>query len=237
VEPLLAPPEATALPTSLPSPTSDPLTGFQICTPLADILLEDLPRLISDGYHPPPVYYSDARHPAIDIAFYNWKGHRQIGGTPVQSVLPGRVTAAEVDTFPMGNVVIVETHAEQIPEDIRAALGMAADKSLYILYAHMQEDSLRVSTGQPVTACQTLGQVGKTGNTLAAHLHLETRLGPVGVSFIGFQGYLEDATVQEKTNYRTWATSGQFLHFDPMRLLMFEIGLTPTPGGLPLPGD
>lgn len=217
-------------PTLPPSATPDPLDGFQICTPLNDILLEDLPRLISDGYHPPPVYYSDERHPAIDIAFYNWKGHRQIAGTPVQSVLPGWVTAAEADTFPMGNVIIIETRAEQLPPELRAALDMADDRSLYILYAHMQADSLQVSLGQSMSACQTIGQVGKTGNTLAPHLHLETRLGPPGASFDGFQGYIEEATIQEKRNYRTWTTSGQFLHFDPMRLLMFYIGVTPTPG-------
>ena len=78
------------------------MPAFQICTPVADILLEDLPRLISDGYRPPLLYYSDARHPGIDIAFYNWKGYRQISGAPVQSVLPGRVALAEKRDVPSG---------------------------------------------------------------------------------------------------------------------------------------
>lgn len=248
----LVSPTQPALPTTdaglLPSPTLAPLTltptlaaptlentpipqemAWKICTPLADILLGDLTRLISDGYHPPPVFYSDARHPAIDIAFYNWKGIRQIAGTPVQSVLPGRVAVAEKDSFPFGNVVVVETDPGLIPEAVKQKLGIAAARSLYLLYAHMQDDSLRVTLGQTVTACQTIGQVGKSGNTLAAHLHLETRIGPPGVQFAGFELYTKTASRQAQDNYRRWATSGDFRHFDPLRLLLYDLGYVATP--------
>jgi murein DD-endopeptidase MepM/ murein hydrolase activator NlpD len=211
------------------TPTPSPLEGFRICTPLADILLGDLPRLTSDGYHPPLSTRSDARHPGVDIAFYNWKGHHQIAGFPIQSVLPGRVALAEVNTFPFGNVVVVETQSQQIPAAVKEKLGIAEDRSLYLLYAHMQDDSLRVALGDVVTPCQTLGQVGKSGNSGQAHLHFENRIGPPGVQFVGFAAYTDEATQAEKDNYRRWATSGEFKHFDPLRLLLYEFGYDPTP--------
>ena len=218
-----------ALPSSTPLPIISPLEGYRICSPVAEILLEDLLLLISDGYHPPPLTRSDARHVGVDIAFFNWKGYHQIAGAPVQSVLPGRVAAAEVDTFPFGNVLIIETQAQQLPADVRAALGMDAGQSLYLLSAHMQEDSLRVMLGEAVTACQTLGRVGRTGNSGQAHLHLETRQGAPGSQFIGLAYYTDAATQAEMENYQLWATSGEYKHFDPLRLLLYEFGYKPTP--------
>lgn len=233
---VLAPvrPTAAPLPTAtLPEmpvavqvePTQAP---FQVCTPIAEILLADLPRLISDGYHPPPSPRSDARHPAIDIAFYNWKGFQRIAGMPVQAVLAGQVAAAEADSYPFGNVVIVETKAIHFSQDLRAALRLEPDQSLYLLYAHLQEDSLRPKLGDFVTACETLGRVGRTGNSGAAHLHLETRSGPGEVTFEGFSYYSPAASKTDKENYRRWATSGEFRHFDPLRLLLWELGYSPT---------
>jgi murein DD-endopeptidase MepM/ murein hydrolase activator NlpD len=214
---------ATETPTEVPTAPA----GFSICAPLKDILREDLPRLISDGYHPPPRSRPDDRHEGVDIAYYHWKGLGPIAKTPITSVLAGKVAAALKDTFPYGNFVIVETPGEAIPEEIREALNISTGQSLYLLYAHMEEDSLQVSLGDSVSACQIVGAVGRTGNTQAYHLHLETRLGPPGASFDSMSNFTDSATDEEKRNYRLWRVSGKYVHFDPMELLLYGLE-TPT---------
>lgn len=210
---------AVVLQPSIEAPTLPP--AFHICSPLYDILLEDLPRLVSDGYHPPPRARADDRHHGVDFAYYHWKGGGPIAGTAVQSVLAGRVAMALEGTFPYGNVVIVETAGENLPEGLRAALSIPEGQSLYLLYGHLQEDSLKVHLGDPVLACQVVGAVGRTGNTDANHLHLETRLGPSGTTFTGMSAFTDTATDDEKRNYRLWRISGKYQHFDPMRLLLY----------------
>ncbi len=211
-----------------PTPSPDPLSEFQICSPLAGILIRDLPRLVSEPYDPPPMG-SDARHQGVDFAFYNWKGHRFIDGTIIQSVLPGQVAAALNDTFPFGNLVIIETRSDQLPQDVKQTLQIPEDRSLYLLYAHMKDESLLVQLDEVVKPCQAIGAVGKSGNTLASHLHLETRIGPPGARFTGFSAFVDSASDADKKNYRLWRISGQFLHFDPMNLLLIELGMPPTP--------
>lgn len=238
--PTLAPTQAMHTPTATlrivdggnespsPTPSPDMLSGFQICSPLADILIQDLPRLISEPYDPPPMG-SDARHQGVDFAFYNWKGHRRIDGTIIQSVLPGQVAAALNDTFPFGNLVIIETRSNQLPEDIKQTLQIPDDRSLYLLYAHMKDGSPFVGLNDVVNPCQPIGAVGRSGNTLASHLHLETRIGPPGARFTGFSAFVDSASEADKRNYRLWRISGQFLHFDPMHFLLFEFELPPMP--------
>ena len=83
-----------------------------------------------------------------------------------------------------------------------------------------------VALGEEVAACEPVGFVGKTGNTQAAHLHFETRVGPAGMRLDGFTLYTETASEQEKKNYRLWSISSQYLTFDPMRLLLFPFTQT-----------
>jgi murein DD-endopeptidase MepM/ murein hydrolase activator NlpD len=197
--------------------------------PVKDILRGPAP-LISDGYHPPPRTRPDDRHEGVDIAYYHWKGLGPIAKTPITSVLAGKVAAALKDTFPYGNFVIVETPREAIPEEIREALNISTGQSLYLLYAHMEENSLEVALGDQVTACQVVGAVGRTGNTQAYHLHLETRLGPAGATFDSMSNFTDQATEDEKRNYRLWRISGKYQHFDPMRLLLYGLdGILATP--------
>jgi murein DD-endopeptidase MepM/ murein hydrolase activator NlpD len=214
------------------TPTNIPtaVAGFSICAPLKDIIRDDLPRLISDGYNPPPRTRPDDRHHGVDFAYYHWKGGGPIAGTPIQSVLAGRVAMALEGTFPYGNVVIVETSGDAIPEEIHTALNISTGQSLYLLYAHMEESSLQVAPGDLVTACQVIGAVGRTGNTEAYHLHLETRLGLSGTTFEGMSAFTDEATDDEKRNYRLWRISGKYQHFDPMRLLLYGLdGALVTP--------
>ena len=77
-----------------------------------------------------------------------------------------------------------------------------------------------VKLGDIVARCQGLGKVGNSGNTDAAHLHLEMRRGPSGVIFTGMSGLLPEISSEEKAQYKLWRTSGLFLHFDPMTLLL-----------------
>ena len=222
-------PSATALPTNSPTQTSTPTSTitltptpvFQICSPVAAVTLHDLPKVVSDPYTGPPPG-SDQRHEGTDFAYYRWKEGGAIRGTPVQAVLAGKVAMSLADTFPYGNVVIIETPWDLLPADLVEKLEFSEDKSLYLLYAHMEDIPL-VTLGDEVAACQPLGAVGSSGNAIAAHLHLETRTGPPGVVFLGMARFVEDATPEEKENYRVWRVSRKFLHFDPMLLLMFEI--------------
>ncbi len=205
-----------------PTATARNVANFFVCSPIQNIPPEDLPRLVSEHYHPPPMG-SDDRHQGVDFAYYHWKDRSPIEGTPLQAVLGGRVAAALEDTFPYGGLVILEAPAETLPEKLKETLEIPEGKSLYLLYAHMQKDSLVVALGQEIEPCQVIGAVGKTGNTEAAHLHFETRTGPPGVQFEGMSYFTETATKEEKRNYRRWRLSGDFLHFDPMRLLLYGI--------------
>lgn len=58
------------------------------------------------------------------------------------------------------------------------------------IYAHLRQGSVRVGPGDTVTCGQAIGQIGSSGCTTGAHLHLETR--PLGgaytTAFDPFQG-------------------------------------------------
>ncbi len=221
----------TPTPTVLPTPeTGDQFTANIICSPLRGVLRADLHRFIADPYRPPPMG-SDDRHQGVDFSFYNWKTLGRIEGRAVQAVLPGQVTAALEDTYPFGTLVIVETPGERLPRMLQQTLGIPEGRSLYLLYAHLQLNSLRVKLGDEVRVCQQLGNVGRSGNTEAPHLHLEARHGPPGVRFMGFSAYVPKASPEERASYFLWRTSGQFLHFDPMLLLSYGITpyVSPTP--------
>lgn len=143
-------------------------------------------------------------------------------GEPIQAVLPGVVASALHDLYPYGNMVMVETTSAQLPAEVVLSLGFRPGESLYTLYAHL-DASPTVNLGDPVVACQLLGEVGMTGNTELPHLHLETRLGPAGSVFESMRYYDTRATLEELAAYELWRTSGVFRHFDPMRLLSLPL--------------
>jgi murein DD-endopeptidase MepM/ murein hydrolase activator NlpD len=210
---------ATVVPTATiqPSPTSAP--AFTVCSPLEPHPLEILPEIISDPYRPPPENRKEERHHGVDFAHYRRGDLLSIEGVGVQSVLPGRVAASLVESYPYGNVVIIETTVQELPTGLAMRLGMNGSDSLYVLYAHLQEPPL-VSLGERVSACQAIGKVGKSGNAGGVHLHLETRLGPPGISLPGMRYYKIEATSEERDAYVRWRTGGEFRHFDPLELLL-----------------
>jgi murein DD-endopeptidase MepM/ murein hydrolase activator NlpD len=191
-----------------------------LCSPLASDPLADLPQIISDPYRPPPPHH-DERHQGVDFSYYRRNGRTSIEGVGVQSALAGKVAAAVQDSFPFGNLVMIETPYVDLPSSLAQKLGMAPGESLYVLYAHMGKPP-EVGMGDRLVACQPLGVVGKTGNAGVAHLHLETRLGPPGATFASMRYYDVHAAQQEKDNYVLWSMSGVFRHFDPMDLLAWE---------------
>ena len=148
----------------------------------------------------------------------------------MQAVLPGRVAAVIHDRLPYGNMLIIETTTDAIPFELLSALQMGEEESLYLLYAHFGH-SPEVKLGEMVQCGQVIGEVGKTGyNIVNPHLHLEARLGPPGVTFDSMAFYTTSATELEMTNYQRWRTSGEFRHFDPLRLFEFEKNYPiPTP--------
>lgn len=218
-------PPATAVP--LPSSTVSP-PPFQLCSPLDGWRLEDLPKLISDSYRPPPPG-SDDRHQGVDFTYSLFvTGLHSIEGVIVASVLPGWVAASVSDSFPYGDLVIVETPRDWLPADLVERLAIPEGESLYVLYAHLQDKPM-AELGQLVAACTPLSRVGKTGNTEAAHLHLETRLGAAGARFPVMSAFMEGTTAEQRANYVRWRTSWEFRHFNPLLLLAPQAIPTPTP--------
>ena len=142
-------------------------------------------------------------------------------GVGVQSVLPGRVAAALPDTYPFGNMVIIETRYEELSPELLQRMPVSPGESLYSLYAHLQAAPL-VALNDPVLACQQIGAVGTSGNSVEPHLHFETRLGPPGATFASMRFYKANATQEEREYYTLWSTSGIFRTFDPMALLALQ---------------
>ena len=214
--PLATPQQAFIQPSPIPTNAPTPIP-FRICSPLDIHDLDELPEITSDPYRPPPPGREE-RHHGVDFSYYRRGERTTIQGVGVQSVFSGRVVAAIADSFPYGNVVIIETVYEDLPPELAAELEIPPGESIYTLYAHMDQAPL-VALGDPVLACQALGQVGKSGNAAEPHLHLEMRLGAPGAEFSSMGFYKADDTAEERSNYVLWRTSGEFRHFDPMRVL------------------
>jgi murein DD-endopeptidase MepM/ murein hydrolase activator NlpD len=185
---------------------------------LVDDALQVLPEIVSDPYRPPPPGREE-RHHGVDFAYFNRHERASIEDAGIQSVLNGWAAVALPDTFPYGNLVIIETPAAWLPPELAARINLGGAQSLYVLYAHMKSAPLIVP-GSAVEACQALGAVGRSGNAGGAHLHLETRLGPPGMRFASIGYYLAKSTPEERENYLLWRTSGTFQHFDPLLLLL-----------------
>jgi murein DD-endopeptidase MepM/ murein hydrolase activator NlpD len=213
----LLPSEEVEFVTSTPTPAS----RLQQCSPLKMHALESLPSIISGPYDPPPMGKDD-RHHGVDFAYWIFGERTTMQGELVQSILPGVVRMVLDDRFPYGYTVMVETQTADLSPSLITSLGFEQGESLYTLYAHLDFYPL-VELGEVVEACQQIGEVGLSGNTDIAHLHLETRIGPSGTIFESMMFYSTRATISEMENYRLWRTSGVFRHFDPMTLLLTDL--------------
>jgi len=198
---------------TLPTPTSTP--ALQACSPLEDHTWSDLREIVTNPFDPPPPG-KDSGHHGVDFAYYRRGNRLSIEGVPIQSVFPGKVAAVIHNRPPYGNMVIVETPGVGLAD----FLGMVPGESVYLLYAHMRTDPL-VTLGQDVICGENLGEMGNTppGWSSNPHLHLEVRIGPSGREFSSMAYYDNSITLEEKSNYELWRTSGIFRMLDPMRLL------------------
>jgi murein DD-endopeptidase MepM/ murein hydrolase activator NlpD len=201
--------------------SGSPDSQFKLCSPLVLHALEDLPAIISSPYDPPPAGKDD-RHHGVDFAYWEFGERTTMQGELIQSVLPGVVRMVLDDRFPYGFTVMVETQTADLPPSLVTRMEFEQDESLYTLYAHLDDYPL-VKLGDVVEACQLLGEVGLSGNTDIAHLHLETRIGPIGTVFESMMFYSTSATIAEMENYKLWRTRGVFRHFDPMTLLLADL--------------
>ena len=82
-------------------------------------------------------------------------------GTPIDAIADGTVTYAAYDSG-FGYHVIIDHNIN--------------GQKVQSLYAHMLAGSMKVVVGQQVTVAQELGEVGNTGHSTGAHLHLEVHL-------------------------------------------------------------
>jgi murein DD-endopeptidase MepM/ murein hydrolase activator NlpD len=222
------------------------LDSAQICSPLSDFKLPELGAIVSNPFAPSTV--PDARdggHHGVDFAYYT---HPETGkamlGTSIQAVLPGKVAAVTNNRPPYGNMILIETPLEDLPENVKVLFTSypeptpsavethlscpptgilstgwdTAHPSLYTLYAHMQSPA-EYPVGEVIGCGQVIGAVGTSGSSVNPHLHLEMRYGAGGASFASLAHYSADATAGEMAAYCTWRVSGAFQLIDPLKVL------------------
>ncbi len=206
------------------SETSKPVDReiTQLCSPLEGHTFQDLFEIVTDPYNPPPMG-RDERHQGVDFSYYQRGDRDSIEGVVIDSILPGVVVGSFDNQVPYGNMIMIETRVDDLPEVIVELFSLKENNSLYHVYAHMLEPP-DLLIGEPVECGQPLGLVGSTGyNIINAHLHLEVRTGPSGSVFEEMSFYNTQATVLEMENYRLWRMSGVFQHHDPMMLFERDV--------------
>jgi len=129
--------------------------------------------------------------------------------TPLpQMLIPANLTCPQPET---NNPALLNADQGIFSPDDQPA------RSIYILYAHLQGPP-DFTPGEQVQCGQRLGLVGKSGNALHPHLHIEIRVGPSGMRFGSLAHYDNSATQAEMASYCTWRVSGIFQLVDPMAL-------------------
>lgn len=88
-------------------------------------------------------------------------------GTAIQAVADGVVSSVTTNTWGLGHSVVID-------HQINGQL-------VQTVYAHMIAGSIRVVLGQEVKVADQVGQVGSTGISTGAHLHLEINVNGVPV--------------------------------------------------------
>jgi murein DD-endopeptidase MepM/ murein hydrolase activator NlpD len=213
-----------------------------MCSPLDDFTLQTLPKIITQPYKNPPPG-DETLHHGIDFSFWTYGQLKTMTGLKIFSVLSGTVAGITLNKYPYGNMVIVETSLDALPQDLISQLQAptpaptlpytgplscpqypqnptwdTSKRSLYLLYAHMKDAPL-VKIGDHVSCGQQLGVVGNTGDSSNNHLHFETNIGPSGARFNSMGHYSAGMTAEEIANYCIWRVSNLFQLFNPMKLL------------------
>lgn len=231
--------ETTLTPTPTVTPSPTPI--FQASSPLAGFSLADLAAIVTNSFQAPRPGWDNGHH-GTDFAFYRYGTLTGMESIPVLSVLPGQVAASVHDRPPYGNMLIIETPVDGIsasilspdlqatpfiqasstpltcPADTFIPIANQSGFSYYLLYAHLKNPP-GLLVGEQVQSGQEIGEVGNTGNSGNPHLHLEVRLGPVGMRFAGMSHYNAAASQEEMKNYCSWRVSGNFRMLDPMEFL------------------
>jgi murein DD-endopeptidase MepM/ murein hydrolase activator NlpD len=230
----------TVASTARPSPS--PTATLRVCSPLQGIPIDQIAAAVTNPYNPPPPG-SDDPHAGADISDLIPGSQMARPGMPIQAILPGQVAMAQTNRFPFGSAILIETPLDQLPPAMVVGLHLpaplsapppksaltcpegvlkpawdAARRSLYVLYAHMQA-APEEKPGDRETCGQIIGKVGKSGNALNPHLHLEVRVGPAGARFTSIAHYDNSATLEEMAGYCAWSVGGQFQVIDPLTLL------------------
>ena len=217
-------PLPTATETLVPSPTPIPLT--ELCTPLADHDLARITSYISNAYVETLTSNGENGHHGVDFSYYRKDGvGGPIDGTPVQTMLDGRVVGLGFDRLPYGNMVVVETPYAIIPPELAAIYQLQPGQSLYLLYGHMLENPT-LAIGDPLTCGQQLGLVGNSGFSGNPHLHLETRVGPSGIDMPTMIFYDTTATLEEQANYTEWRQGETWTKYSPNLLLDYAMAIS-----------
>jgi len=88
-------------------------------------------------------------------------------GTPIYAIADGVVSEHKIETWGLGNSVVIS----------HTIGGKAVDS----VYAHMQAGSVVVEAGQEIKVGDLIGLVGSTGTSTGSHLHFEIHLDGVQV--------------------------------------------------------
>lgn len=222
-----------------PTPTIELIS--QVCSPIHGIGFSELP-LIQSWSFVPPTPYMESGHPAIDFGLYHFKDYTFFPNFPVDSIISGKVILVEEDSFPYGNMILIETPLDKVdpvffstipkptplppypyseercPVSGTAITWDPVNLSMYVLYAHLLEKP-DYAPGDPIACGQSIGIAGKSGHAAEEHLHLEIRIGPSNATFESIAEYHSSATPAERYNYCIWSLSGVFQAIDPAILL------------------
>ncbi|MBX3048039.1 MAG: hypothetical protein KIT46_06545 [Anaerolineales bacterium] len=219
-------PQSTVSATPLPTPTPIPVSA--LCSPLAGHTFQVLLGYISQEFRAPPSSSDwDGGHHGLDFAYYQRNdpggqgGH--IDGAALQSALDGYVAGLGYASI-YGYYLIVETPWAQLSPDLAALFEVAQGQSLYLLYAHLQNEAPFVMR-EPLDCGQGLGQVGASGDAyfvVEPHLHFEVRVGQSSIQLGPMTYYDGHASQAEQDEYRRWRNSPDFVLHDP--LPFFEHG-------------
>jgi murein DD-endopeptidase MepM/ murein hydrolase activator NlpD len=209
-----------------PTETIEPteVQPFIMCSPLEGEEIEGLSEIVSDPYDPPPMGKDD-RHQGVDLSYYRRGDRLTIQGVEIYAILSGKVISVINDRLPYGNMIMIETSAKELPDNLSQNIGLSPGESIYHLYAHLEEVP-PYAIGDYIECGMRLGTVGTTGyNIVNPHLHLEARIGPSGEIFSSMTYYDTMASEVEMRNYERWRMSGEFSHFDPMHLFSIYLAL------------